>query len=157
MGRDIIACWPTPLGEVAGDVLGQFGRGPTAIGFVNNIPSELAVRVDADHTYRIIHNLFRNAGQALQSMSAVDAVRQITVRSELEAGHIKIYIADTGPGLPKRAIDNLFKAFASSSGHGSSGLGLTISKDLATDQGGDLELGYTGETGTEFVLTLPKG
>ena len=145
------------VGETAGDVLGQFGRGPTAINFINKIPSELEVKVDADHTYRIIHNLFRNAGQALQSMSNVDAARQITVSSEIEAGQVKIRIADTGPGLPKRAKDNLFKAFASSSGHGSSGLGLTISKDLATDQGGDLELGYTGETGTEFVLTLPKG
>ena len=144
------------VGEIAGDVLGQFGRGPTAISFVNKIPSELSVKVDADHTYRIIHNLFRNAGQALQSMSAVDAVRKITVSSELEAGQVKLRIADTGPGLPRRAMDNLFKAFASSSGHGSSGLGLTISKDLATDQGGDLELGYTGETGTEFVLTLPQ-
>lgn len=145
------------VGEIAGDVLGQFGRGPTAINFVNKIPSELSVRVDADHTYRIIHNLFRNAGQALQSMNAVDAKRQITVSSEVDAGQVKLRITDTGPGLPKRAIDNLFKAFASSSGHGSTGLGLTISKDLATDQGGDLELGYTGETGTEFVLTLPKG
>jgi len=145
------------VGETAGDVLGQFGRGPTAINFINKIPSELEVKVDADHTYRIIHNLFRNAGQALQSMSDVDATRQITVSSEIEAGQVKIRIADTGPGLPKRAKDNLFKAFASGSGHGSSGLGLTISKDLATDQGGDLELGYTGETGTEFVLTLPKG
>lgn len=145
------------VGEVAGDVLGQFGRGPTAINFINKIPSELEVKVDADHTYRIIHNLFRNAGQALQAMSAVDATRQISVSSTLEAGHVKIHITDTGPGLPQRAKDNLFKAFASGSGHGSSGLGLTISKDLATDQGGDLELGYTGETGTEFVLTLPKG
>jgi signal transduction histidine kinase len=145
------------IGEIAGDVLGQFGRGPTAINFVNKIPSELSVRVDADHTYRIIHNLFRNAGQALQSMNAVDAKRQITVSSEVDEGQVKLRITDTGPGLPKRAIDNLFKAFASSSGHGSTGLGLTISKDLATDQGGDLELGYTGETGTEFVLTLPKG
>ncbi len=145
------------VGEIAGDVLGQFGRGPTAINFINKIPSELSVRVDADHTYRIIHNLFRNAGQALQSMNAVDAKRQITVSSDVEAGQVKLRITDTGPGLPKRALDNLFKAFASSSGHGSTGLGLTISKDLATDQGGDLELGYTGETGTEFVLTLPKG
>ena len=145
------------IGEIAGDVLGQFGRGPTAINFINKIPSELSVRVDADHTYRIIHNLFRNAGQALQSMNAVDAKRQITVSSEVDEGQVKLRITDTGPGLPKRAIDNLFKAFASSSGHGSTGLGLTISKDLATDQGGDLELGYTGETGTEFVLTLPKG
>ena len=144
-------------GEIAGDVLGQFGRGPTAISFINKIPSECSVKIDADHTYRIIHNLFRNAGQALQAMSSTDALRQITVSSVEEAGQIKIKITDSGPGLPQRAQDNLFQAFTSGSGHGSTGLGLTISKDLAVDQGGDLELGYTGETGTEFVLTLPKG
>ena len=143
-------------GEIAGDVLGQFGRGPTAINFINNIPSECSVKIDADHTYRIIHNLFRNAGQALQAMSAADAFRQITVSSEEEAGQIKIKITDSGPGLPKRAKENLFQAFTSGSSHGSTGLGLTISKDLAIDQGGDLELGYTGESGTQFVLTLPK-
>lgn len=143
------------VGEVAGDTLGQFGRGPAAINFVNKIPSELSVNVDADMTYRIIHNLFRNAGQAMQKMQGDDVVRQITVRSESADGAVKIRIRDTGPGLPPRAKENLFKAFASSSGHGSSGLGLTISKDLAKDQGGDLDLGYTGEDGTEFVVTLP--
>lgn len=146
------------VGEIAGEVLGQFGRGPTAINFVNKIPSELSVKVDSDHTYRIIHNLFRNAGQAMQAMSAPDAIRQITVRSVTKAGQVQLHITDTGPGLPKRAMENLFKAFSSSSGNkGSTGLGLTISKELATDQGGDLELGHTNDQGTEFILTLPKG
>ncbi len=144
------------VGEVAGDTLGQFGRGSTAINFINKIPSELSVKVDADHTYRIIHNLFRNAGQAIEGMSGVDRLREITVSTEIDAGQVKLRIRDSGPGLPKRAKENLFKAFASSSGHGSSGLGLTISKDLAKDQGGDLEMTYTGDDGTEFVLSLPR-
>lgn len=146
------------VGEIAGEVLGQFGRGPTAINFVNKIPSELSVKVDSDHTYRIIHNLFRNAGQAMQALKAPDALRQLTVRSAEIGGRVRLHITDTGPGLPKRAKENLFKAFASSSGSsGSTGLGLTISKELATDQGGDLELGHSSENGTEFILTLPKG
>jgi signal transduction histidine kinase len=143
------------VGEVAGDTLGQFGRGPAAINFINQIPSELSVKVDADSTYRIIHNLFRNAGQAMQKMSGETVKRQITVKSDITDGGVKLSIRDTGPGLPPRAIENLFKAFASSSGQGSTGLGLTISKDLAKDMGGDLELGYTGEDGTEFILSLP--
>ena len=143
------------VGEVAGDTLGQFGRGPTAINFVNNIPSELTIFADADHTYRIVHNIFRNAGQAMQMMKGPDQMRVMTVNSRLAGNHVELSMRDTGGGLPEKAKENLFKAFASSSGHGSTGLGLTISRELARDQGGDLALAYTGSDGTEFVLTLP--
>ena len=143
------------VGEVAGDTLGQFGRGPNAIDFINNIPSELTVYADGDHTYRIVHNLFRNAGQAMARMTGMDINRSITVTTQADEDKVLLSIRDTGEGLPKRAQDNLFEAFASSAGHGSTGLGLTISRELARDQGGDLTLAATGVTGTEFVLSLP--
>lgn len=143
------------VGEVAGDTLGQFGRGPTQISFVNNVASELTVYADSDHTYRIVHNLFRNAGQAMAAMQGVDLTRQITVDTQRDGDMIALSIRDTGRGLPKKAKENLFQAFAGSSGHGSTGLGLTISRELARDQGGDLDLAETGENGTTFVLTLP--
>lgn len=143
------------VGEVAGDTLGQFGRGPTTIDFDNNIPSELTVYADADHTYRIVHNLFRNAGQAMQALSGDAVVRRITAATEIDGDKVKLSLRDTASGLPSRAVENLFQAFASSSTHGSTGLGLTISRELARDQGGDLTLAETGESGTEFVLTLP--
>lgn len=143
------------VGEVAGDTLGQFGKGPTKIDFVNNIPSELTVYADADHTYRIVHNLFRNAGQAMQALSGDDVMRVMTVGTEVRGDTVALSLRDTGGGLPPRAVENLFQAFASSAGHGSTGLGLTISRELARDQGGDLTLFETGQTGTEFVLTLP--
>ena len=143
------------VGEVAGDTLGQFGRGPTAIDFVNHIPSELTAYADADHTYRIVHNLFRNAGQAMAKMNGVDLTRKITVSTKIDGDVVVLSIRDTGDGLPQKAQDNLFQAFAASTGHGSTGLGLTISRELARDQGGDLSLLKTGADGTEFVLTLP--
>ena len=143
------------VGEVAGDTLGQFGRGPTAIDFINNIQSELTVYADADHTYRIVHNLFRNAGQAMAKMEGVDLTRKITVSTKQDGDTIVLSIRDTGNGLPQKAQDNLFQAFAGSATHGSTGLGLTISRELARDQGGDLNLAKTGADGTEFVLTLP--
>ena len=64
---------------------------------------------------------------------------------------------DTGPGLPDKAKNNLFKAFASSTGRGNTGLGLTISRELAQDLGGDLVLGSTGANGTVFNVTLKEG
>jgi signal transduction histidine kinase len=72
---------------------------------------------------------------------------------------VALIVTDTGPGLPERARENLFKAFSGGQAHcagtRSTGLGLSISKELAKAQGGDLTLLSTDATGTRFELTLP--
>ncbi|MGB0905994.1 MAG: sensor histidine kinase [Maricaulaceae bacterium] len=146
------------VGEVAGDTLGQFRRNDKPIEFINKIPSELAVRADPDDVYRIIHNLFRNSGQAIQGrfvgVDDVEPPARIIVTTSTEGGEVRLSVMDTGPGLPKKALDNLFQAFTGGTSHDSSGLGLTISRDLARDQDGELSLAHTGADGTEFILTL---
>ncbi len=144
------------VGEAAGDTLGGFGSGRRRITFTNKIPSEMIVTADKDHTYRIFHNLFRNAAQAMAKMPDDDAVRNLTVEAIPSGDQISILVKDTGPGLPEKAKKNLFKAFASASGRGSTGLGLTISQDLAREQGGDIMLESTSEHGTVFAVCLQK-
>lgn len=144
------------VGEAAGDTIGAFGSGPRRITFTNKIPSEMIVTADKDHTYRIFHNLFRNACQAMAKMREDDAVRNLSVEAVPSGDHISILVKDTGPGLPDKAKDNLFKAFASASGRGSTGLGLTISQDLAREQGGDIVLESTSPEGTVFAVSLQK-
>jgi len=145
-------------GEVAGDTLGQFRRNGKQVEFINDLPSELTLLADPDDVYRIIHNLFRNSAQAMQNrfvgVDDPEPPAKIIVSSKVQNGMVEVSIKDTGPGLPKQAQENLFKAFTGGTGHGSSGLGLTISQDLARDQDGDLALAKTGPEGTEFILTL---
>ena len=83
-----------------------------------------------------------------------EAQRDLSVEAVPAGENITIRVIDTGPGLPDKAKDNLFKAFASSTGRGNTGLGLTISKELARDLGGDLLLESTGKSGTIFNVTL---
>lgn len=144
------------VGEAAGDTLGSFGTGARRISFTNKIPSELIVTADKDHTYRIFHNLFRNAAQAMAKMPEDNVTRNLSVEAIPAGDHIAILVKDTGPGLPDKAKDNLFKAFASASGRGSTGLGLTISQDLAREQGGDIVLESTSKDGTVFAVSLQK-
>ena len=141
------------VGEAAADVIAQF----PGTKFRNLIPTDMMVRTDPDHAYRIFHNLFRNAAQA---MAAHDGPhRRLQVGADIQDGLAELRISDTGPGLPKRAKENLFQAFsggqAHSAGTKSTGLGLSISKELAKAQGGDLNLMSTDDTGTRFILTLP--
>ena len=115
------------------------------------------VQTDPDHAYRIFHNLFRNAAQAMMAHDAPNC--RLQVNAEIRDGLAEIRISDTGPGLPERAKENLFQAFSSAQAHNantkSTGLGLSISKELAKAQGGDLNLMSSDESGTRFLLTLP--
>ena len=67
--------------------------------------------------------------------------------------------ADTGPGLPDRARQSLFKPFTTSSRRDGTGLGLALSRDLARAMGGDLVLVSSGPDGTVFrlVFAAPAG
>ena len=145
------------LGEAAGDTLGNFGAGPRKINFINNVTTDVTVMADPDHSYRIFQNLFRNAAQAMAGIREDNAQRDLTVEATPSGDSITIRVIDTGPGMPDKARDNLFKAFAGSTGHGNTGLGLTISKELAQDQNGDLILESSNATGTVFNVTIPAG
>lgn len=141
------------IGEAAADVIAQFPKTQ----FRNMVPTELMVRTDPDHAYRIFHNLFRNAAQAMAVHCEKNC--RLQVSAETRDGLAELRISDTGPGLPERAKENLFQAFSSAQAHSaetkSTGLGLSISKELAKAQGGDLNLMSSDESGTRFLLTLP--
>ena len=146
------------LGEAASDTLGSYATGPRKVSFINNVASNITVLADPDHAYRIFQNIFRNAAQAMAAMPDNDnVIRDLSVEADMSGDEVTIRVIDTGPGLPDKAKDNLFKAFASSTGRGNTGLGLTISKELAQDLGGNLVLGSTGPTGTVFNVILKKG
>ena len=120
------------------------------IAFENQVDKTLFVMADADHTYRIFQNIVRNAAQALAKQD--DA--KITILSFDREENIIACVKDNGPGLAKKARENLFTPFKGSTGVGRTGLGLTISKELAQAQGGDLELVRSDETGTVFEVSL---
>jgi len=106
--------------------------------------------VDPDHLHRIISNLVRNAAVATAKARPEDG--EITI--SLEEG--TLIIADNGPGLPQKTLDNMFVPFAGSTTKGGSGLGLVIARELSQAMGGDLKLGATGKDGTQFHVKLPQ-
>jgi len=73
---------------------------------------------------------------------------------------VQVAVKDTGPGIPKEHINRVFEPFVQvhSATHGKphgTGLGLTISQDLAALLGGTISVeSRTGE-GSTFTLSLP--
>ena len=88
------------------------------IKFTNEIDSQLKVIVDPTHTYRIFHNLLRNAVQAMQGDETGKNTNKLTVSAVALDEKVCIRISDTGPGLPDNVKNNLFKAFTTGVGKG---------------------------------------
>jgi signal transduction histidine kinase len=118
------------------------------------------VRGDAMRMRQILNNLFSNALKFTETGS-------ITLRlrgwEEEPSGHaLLIEIADTGPGLSYQQMLRLFRPYDQtaegiSAAYGGTGLGLTISRDLAQLMGGRLSArSYPGE-GACFTLSLILG
>ena len=150
------------LGEAAGDAIAA-ARGQAIVGWVNEVPTDMLVMADPDQTYRIFNNLFRNAVQAMaghdNDLAPALRVDAKPIAIEDDAGKpagqdIIIRVIDNGPGLSADAQKSLFKPFTGTA-RGGTGLGLTISRELAVAHGGDLRMETTSEAGTVFAVVLP--
>lgn len=142
------------MADLVDDVLGgEELATDDSITLVAKVPPQLSVRCDSEQIHRVLGNLVRNARQAI---AATNKPGSITVRAEEDEHFWRIYVCDTGPGLPPKAQENLFTAFEGGVRKGGTGLGLVIASELVIGHGGSLDLIKTDSEGTDFVLNLPK-
>ncbi|MCB1367030.1 MAG: HAMP domain-containing histidine kinase [Rhodobacteraceae bacterium] len=125
-----------------------------AVSFDLTLPHDLKVHADPEQIFRVLSNLVRNARQAIE---ATGKPGRIVVRVEEQDGGWAIHVHDSGPGLPPKALEKLFRPFEGGTRKGGSGLGLAIASELVKGHGGTLELTESGEAGTSFRITLPDG
>ena len=113
-----------------------------------------AVRCDPDSLDQMALNLVDNG----LKYGAAGGVLELC--TEAVAGGWAVVVADRGPGVPAAHRERIFERFhrvddsltATKQG---AGLGLTIARRLARDQGGDLVCRERAGGGVAFVLTLP--
>lgn len=134
------------LDEIAAELLPE-GSGAH---WDNEIPAGLGVMGERDSLYRLFANLIRNALAAMKGQE--NAV--LRLQAVKTGTHVEVSIADTGPGIPARVRARLFEPFSSGGSQGSTGLGLSIARELAELMEGSIALQSTGPEGTVFVVTL---
>jgi signal transduction histidine kinase len=112
------------------------------------------VCADRDKVLQIVLNLISNAVKFTSEGGS------ITLDWTCDAGAAYIRVADTGTGIPNDKLAAVFEPFVQvdrnlvGASHGT-GLGLTISRDLARRMGGDLTVESTLRVGSTFTLRLP--
>ena len=144
------------LDDIVADVLDseRLAIGEYDLSLSENIPPLFTLRADPEQLFRVVSNLVRNARQAIVASTQPG---EISVSAYEDDDNWWIEVADTGPGLPKRAQDHLFTPFQGGVSKGGTGLGLAIAAELIRAHGGALELDRTGPSGTVFSIRLPKG
>ncbi len=99
---------------------------------------------------QIVINLLQNALEAIEDKPD----GRVSVRVDEAGDEIALVIADNGPGISSDIREQLFSPFNTSK-EGGLGLGLVISRDIASDYGGRIDV-ETGETGTCFSVYLKR-
>jgi signal transduction histidine kinase len=125
------------------------------IEFVDHVPTDLLVDADSEQLFRVVHNLCRNAVQALQQADRDDyPSKRLTVSAQRNDKVVSIVIDDNGPGMPLKAKENLFSAFRGSARSGGTGLGLVIARELVLAHGGTIALVEKPASGTQFRIEI---
>ncbi len=103
-----------------------------------------------DELVQIATNLLLNAIQASGDAPA------ISLRVSRERGMVALSVRDCGPGIPEDCLSHVFDPFFTTKGLGEgTGLGLSLSFDLARRHGGTLEAANHPGGGAVFTLWLP--
>lgn len=109
--------------------------------------------IRASHTQmqQVLLNLVNNAIDAMEEKGGT-----VTVRCRFIQDHIRIDVADTGPGIPEANLSRVFDPFFTTKPVGKgTGLGLSICYGIIRDMGGEIRVDSQLNQGTCFTITIP--
>jgi PAS domain S-box-containing protein len=143
------------LNEVLESVIAltQHKMSLTDIKLVNDISQEpLAVRGDRNQLQQCFLNIIFNAMEAMPDGGQLSIVS----KKSRDAHQACLEFRDTGCGIAKENLDNIFDPFFSSKKKGqATGLGLSIVHGVVKSHCGEIRLDSNVGSGTTFILDFP--
>jgi len=120
-----------------------------------NIPDEsIVVETDRDAVEQVLLNLLDNA------IKYASEGKELSITLKVCKKYCEVQLADRGTGVPSAHRDSIFKKFhrvddSLTAGKPGSGLGLSISRRLLRDLGGDLQYRLREGGGSCFIVLIP--
>lgn len=144
------------LNQLIGEVIDLYRAQEHGIGISLDVDRNLPeIEADAGRVRQILHNLIRNAEEALEG--APDARIGILTRLHRQGDHhefAEIVVEDNGPGFPADSIEQVFDPYVTSKPKGT-GLGLAIVKKLVEEHAGRIEAANRRAGGARVSILLP--
>ncbi len=140
---------PLDLNELIREVLGLYESSSAII--ETDLAADLgSILGDATQLRQIIHNLLRNAEDALEGHEGA----RIVLRTERGIRHARLSIADNGPGFPVELLPRIFEPYVTTKARGT-GLGLPIVRKIVDEHQGSIEISNAPEGGARIDIRLP--
>ncbi|MEM6624538.1 MAG: HAMP domain-containing sensor histidine kinase [Pseudomonadota bacterium] len=139
------------LAEEVAEALGLGAEGG-AVHCELDVGADAFVEADPEQLFRVLNNLMRNAVEAIETSGRPGTLR---LESQQASGVVELILSDTGPGMPSKALEHLFKPFQGGARRGGTGLGLAIAHELVRTNRGELHLVESTTRGTIFRIILP--
>lgn len=115
---------------------------------VNSTETRLPISCVKDHLKQVILNLAKNALHSMPNGG------KLTIILEKKADFCVIKVLDTGKGMSKEVLSQVFTPFFTMKKEGS-GLGLTVCKRIIDTYGGSITIQSTPDVGTEVEISIP--
>ncbi len=140
---------PLDLNALIGEVLGLYESSSAEIDI--RLAADLSpVLGDQTQLRQIIHNLLRNAEDALEGRLA----GRIVIATEPAGRYVRLSICDNGPGFPVELLPRIFEPYVTTKARGT-GLGLPIVKKIVEEHLGTIEISNIPEGGARIDIRLP--
>jgi signal transduction histidine kinase len=151
-GADSVA-----VARTAGEVLRLFrttGFLPANVEVALSVQDDARIEGDPDMLKQVLVNLVKNAIEALPSPGGRIEISSRGLVNRDRTLYVELVVADTGPGLPREVLANLFSKVRSTKDGDHHGLGLSIVHSLVKKLQGHIAC-RSGSTGTSFEILLP--
>jgi nitrogen fixation/metabolism regulation signal transduction histidine kinase len=138
--------------ELLHDVMQLLQTDLTAAGVlwqINVKPETLSIKADSAQIQQVLINLIKNASESFSTPSN----RTILINAYITDGVTIIEVEDNGDGIEPEAIDNIFIPFYTTKKTGS-GIGLSLSRQILQQHGGQLNVRSEVGKGTVFSLVI---
>ena len=108
---------------------------------------------DPEGISRAVLNVVSNALDAVEDRP--DPTVEIKVERDRQAGLVRVVVVDNGAGMDAETLATVFDLFVSTKGSRGTGLGLTVSRKILREHGGDIRATSTPGAGSTFTLEFP--
>ncbi len=136
----------------AAQMLAHRGRSQGASLDLDLAAGFLPVRARPSATQQVVVNLLANAYDAVEAGGG----GSVSVHTEADEHMVRLFVRDTGPGVPQGLEDEVFEPFVTTKGPGQgTGLGLYIASKIVAEANGELVMRRDGN-GTVFEVRLPR-
>ncbi|MBK1694698.1 two-component sensor histidine kinase [Chromatium weissei] len=137
---------PTPLvfDQLTQEVLDLYRSAGTPALHISLNATDVQVRGDPLRLRQLLHNLIKNAQEALDHRTDARIIITTMLRDDLEIGaRLQLTVEDNGAGFDAQVLERLFEPYVTTKTKGT-GLGLAIVKKIVEEHGGMITLENTG-------------